>query len=253
VQTSNSDVKVASYNIHLAIGRDGSFQPFRIAEVIEQMGADTVALQEVSLGNPGFDMLQYLSKYCGMTGIAGPTLMTRGGRYGNGILTRRKITKTRLWNLSVHRCEPRGAIETWLDCNGRPLRVIATHFGLWPAERRRQARRLVTILESGEGVPTVLLGDVNEWFLWGRPLRLMRRHFGHTPAPATFPSGHPVVALDRIFVEPRNVLRRIAVHASGAARIASDHLPVTATLDLSIVCDSGALEQASRGRQRRAG
>jgi endonuclease/exonuclease/phosphatase family metal-dependent hydrolase len=253
MHNSHSEVKIASYNIHLAIGRDGSFQPFRIAEVIEQTGADTVALQEVSLGNPGFDMLQYLSKYCGMTGIAGPTLMTRGGRYGNGILTRRKVTNTRLWNLSVHRCEPRGAIEAWLDCNGRRLRVIATHLGLWPAERRRQARRLLSILESGDRVPTVLLGDVNEWFLWGRPLRLMRRHFGHTPAPATFPSLRPVVALDRIFVEPRNVLRGMAVHASASARVASDHLPITATLDLSGVCSSGEMEQDARGRQRRAG
>lgn len=252
MQASHSEVRVASYNVHLAIGRDGNFQPFRIAEVIEELDADTVALQEVSLGNPGFDMLQYLGKYCGMSAIAGPTLMTRRGRYGNGILTRRRITNTRLWNLSVHRCEPRGAIETLLDCNGRPLRIIATHLGLWPAERRRQARRLVSILESGERVPTVLLGDVNEWFLWGRPLRLMRRHFGHTPAPATFPSGRPVFALDRIFVEPRSGLRRIAVHASGAARQASDHLPIIATLDLSAAC-GGAPEQKSRSTARHAG
>jgi endonuclease/exonuclease/phosphatase family metal-dependent hydrolase len=81
----------------------------------------------------------------------------------------------------------------------------------------------------------------------------MRRHFGHTPAPATFPSLRPVVALDRIFVEPRNVLRGMAVHASASARVASDHLPITATLDLSGVCSSGEMEQDARGRQRRAG
>src|SRR5215210_3561879 len=82
------EIIVASYNIHLGIGRDGHFQPQRIAAVIQEMNADIVALQEVALGAPGFDMLEYLRQTCQMEGIAGPTLVTKRGDYGNAVLTR---------------------------------------------------------------------------------------------------------------------------------------------------------------------
>jgi endonuclease/exonuclease/phosphatase family metal-dependent hydrolase len=79
---------------------------------------------------------------------------------------------------------------------------------------------------------SVLLGDLNEWFLWGRPLRRLHRHFRATPSPATFPSRLPMLALDRIWTHPRTMLRGVAVHKSPLARMASDHLPLVATLDL---------------------
>jgi len=78
--------------------------------------------------------------------------------------------------------------------------------------------------------PVVLMGDLNEWFLWGRPLRWLRAHFGRAPAPATFPARRPVLALDRIWVEPRRLRTGLAVHSTTLARSASDHLPVRMTL-----------------------
>ena len=76
------------------------------------------------------------------------------------------------------------------------------------------------------------MGDINEWFLWGRPLRWMHKHFQQTPSPPTFPSGFPVFALDRMWVKPRTLLRSMKVHSTRLARVASDHLPLTAELDL---------------------
>jgi endonuclease/exonuclease/phosphatase family metal-dependent hydrolase len=73
---------------------------------------------------------------------------------------------------------------------------------------------------------------LNEWFLWGRPLRWLHAVFRDTPSPATFPSGRPVFALDRLWVRPRAMLGTLAVHRSATARIASDHLPLVATLRL---------------------
>ena len=225
------EIRLASYNIHLGIGRDGQFSPERIAAVIGEMDADVVALQEVSFGVPGFDMLHYLSSACGMTAIAGPTLVTSAGEYGNAILTNLAVVEVRRWDLSVARCEPRGAIDARVSHNGQALRIIATHLGLRPAERRRQIRQLLEIIETDRRHPTVLAGDVNEWFLWGRPLRWMHRHFQHTPAPATFPAGRPLFALDRIWVEPRRAMQQVVAHASTTARIASDHLPIVASID----------------------
>lgn len=226
-------LKVASYNIHLGIGSDGLFRPERIADVVSELDADVICLQEVARTHGGFDMLAYLSASTGYQGIAGPTLVTAGGDYGNAILTRVAPADVHRWDLSVPKYEPRGAISMLVNKGGRELRLIATHLGLRPGERRSQIRKLLALMQETGSMPTVLMGDVNEWFLWGRPLRWLHRHFKETPAPATFPARWPVFALDRIWVEPRKALRQVAVHASPTARIASDHLPIAATIDFS--------------------
>jgi endonuclease/exonuclease/phosphatase family metal-dependent hydrolase len=48
----------------------------------------------------------------------------------------------------------------------------------------------------------------------------------------SFPSRRPILPLDRIWIHPVNVLRRMFVHRSALAKSASDHLPVVADLDL---------------------
>lgn len=225
-------IRIASYNTHGGIGRDGHFVPKRIADVLKEMDADIIALQEVENRATGFDMLAYLKGETGFEAIAGPTLLRRGADYGNGLLTRFKVLSVQRINLCVDRCEPRGAIDVELDCGGTPMRVLATHLGLRPAERREQIRRLLRTLEHDRPLPTVLMGDINEWFLWGRPLRWLHRHFQETPSPPTFPSRLPVFALDRMWVKPRELLKNMEVHATPLARKASDHLPLKAELDL---------------------
>ena len=231
---------IASYNTHGGVGRDGHFVPKRIAEVLNEIDADVIALQEVESRRTGFDMLAYLKGETGFEAIAGPTLLRRGADYGNGLLTRFKVLSVQRLDLCVERCEPRGALDVELDCGGTPMRVLATHLGLLPAERREQIRRLLRALEGDRPLPTVLMGDINEWFLWGRPLRWMHRHFEETPSPPTFPSRFPIFALDRMWVKPRALLRGMSVHSTPLARVASDHLPLTAELNLA--CGGGASE-----------
>jgi len=228
----NSGIKVASYNTHGGIGRDGHFVPKRIADVLKEMNADIIALQEVENRATGFDMLEYLKGETGFEAIAGPTLLRRGADYGNGLLTRFKVLSVKRIDLCVPRCEPRGAIDVELDCGATPMRVLATHLGLRPSERRIQIQRLLGVLENDRPLPTLLMGDINEWFLWGRPLRWMHRHFHRTASPRTFPSGFPLFALDRVWVKPKGLLRSIEVHSTPLARKASDHLPLKAELNL---------------------
>ena len=225
-------VTVASYNIHIGIGRDGQFAPQRTASVLQELHADIIALQEVQLGSPGFNMFEYLRMGTGLRGVARPTLVHPiHGDYGNALLTRHRVKTVRTIDLAITGHEPRSALDVILDCDGAPLRVLATHLGLHPGERRAQVRRLLdTIDATAVDAPTVLAGDVNEWFLWGRPLRWLHEHFSATPAPRTFPAGRPMFALDRVWVRPRSYLREVRAHASELSRLASDHLPIVAQL-----------------------
>jgi endonuclease/exonuclease/phosphatase family metal-dependent hydrolase len=225
-------LRVVSYNIHLGIGRDGRFLPQRILQVLEELQADVVALQEVQLGAGGFDMLQYLAEGTGYHPVPGPTIHHPvNGAYGNALLTKHSTCSVRHIDLSYRACEPRAALDVELACNGRPLRVIATHLGLRMAERRAQIKHLLRAFEEDPVMPTVLLGDLNEWFLWGRPSRWLHAYFKPTPAPKTFPAGRPIFALDRIWMRPRKLLTRVRAHGTPLARVASDHLPLVGELD----------------------
>jgi endonuclease/exonuclease/phosphatase family metal-dependent hydrolase len=222
---------LATYNIHACIGADGQFGPQRTVQVLKELDTDIIALQEVEHHSVDeLDLLDYLAEETGMTALAGPTLLRQSRHYGNALLTRLPIVTARRVDLSLPRCEPRGALDVMLDWHGKRVRVIATHLGLRPGERRRQVRRLLSLLETGAADYSVLLGDLNEWLLWGRPLRWLHRQFAPTPHLPTFPARLPLFALDRIWARPRAALDRIVVHTSAAARLASDHLPLRAEL-----------------------
>jgi endonuclease/exonuclease/phosphatase family metal-dependent hydrolase len=132
--------------------------------------------------------------------------------------------------LSFGSREPRGALDADVDCHGHPLRVVATHLGLRLAERRDQIRRLLQVFDT-ERMPVILMGDINEWFVWGRSLRWLVSHFQAVPAPATFPSRLPLLPLDRIWIRPRHRLVHVEVHRTPLARVASDHLPLIAHIE----------------------
>jgi endonuclease/exonuclease/phosphatase family metal-dependent hydrolase len=221
-------VTIATYNIHSAVGNDRKFDPQRVAAVLHEMNADIVAMQEVPLGGGGWpDVLQILQQATGYHAVEGPTQCVKRKRFGNAVLSRYPIIATRSIDLSFGRCEPRGALDADIDCHGHPLRVVATHLGLRPAERREQIRTLLQAFGT-RSMPMILLGDINEWFMWGRPLRMLETHFEEVPAPSTFPARWPVFALDRIWISPRHRLVHVKVHDTPLAKMASDHLPLIA-------------------------
>jgi endonuclease/exonuclease/phosphatase family metal-dependent hydrolase len=225
-------LRLATYNIHRGIGRDGRFSEQRILEVLRELDADVYCLQEVESRASGIDLLAWLAQDLGYHAVFSKTLQRADGHYGNGLLARCPIAGVQHMDITWQRREPRGAIVADLDCHGERLRVVATHLGLRPAERRHQVEQLLPLFSERPGERAVLAGDVNEWFLWGRPLRHLHRHFAETPAPRTFPAWRPLLSLDRIWANPASLLRSIDVHDTPAARLASDHLPLLATLDL---------------------
>jgi endonuclease/exonuclease/phosphatase family metal-dependent hydrolase len=223
-------LRIASYNIHCGVGIDGRFSENRILDVLREIDADVIALQEVESRASGIDMLAWLSRETGYHAIAGSTLVTADGSYGNGLLARCSVTRTRLLDLSFRRREPRGAISADLHCDGEGIRIVATHLGLRPAERREQVDQLLKLFRESPDDRAALMGDLNEWFLWGRPLRKLHSYFRETPALSTFPAMLPVFALDRMWTHPGQILADLRVHDTRTARRASDHLPLVGEL-----------------------
>lgn len=230
-------LRIGSYNVHRCVGVDGRCDPARVARVIREIDCDPLGLQEVDNSpgpSPASLQLDFLARSTGMTAIAGLRIVRHMGHYGNALLTRRRVLAVQRHDLSFSWREPRGALEVELDIEGVTTRVIVTHLGLTPGERRHQMRRVLSIVAQGPpGLPVFLLGDLNEWLPLGRPIRWLHACFGRPPAVRSFPAIAPFLALDRIWVRPRNALLTVRAHRSAAARLASDHLPVTAELQLA--------------------
>jgi endonuclease/exonuclease/phosphatase family metal-dependent hydrolase len=223
--------RAVSYNIHRCVGLDGRQDTGRVAEVIRELGADIVGLQEVD-SKPGedsrFEQMRKLAKASDFHVIPGVTILRDDEEYGNVLLTSRRVREIRRLDLSLPGREPRGAIDVDLDVAGVPIRVIVTHLGLRPWERRVQVRKLLDVLMVKPDRITIVMGDINEWLPGSRPLRWLHRRLGRCPAPRTFPASFPLFALDRIWIWPIRALRSIRAHDSPVARIASDHLPLAA-------------------------
>lgn len=234
----DGQLTLATYNVHGCVGRGGRFDPGRIEAVLQELDADVIALQELRWNpNAALDQLRDFGERLGYDTAAGPTLLRGDGQYGNALLSRLPIQAVQLVDISQPGREPRGAIDVQLEVPGASaqdatLRVIATHLGLSPAERRSQIELLLDRLGQPGEDRVVLMGDLNEWFAWGRPLRRLHRHFGATDGTPTWPAIKPVFALDRIWVHPRSCLQQVAPHRSALARQASDHLPLRAVLKL---------------------
>ena len=230
---SAATLKVATWNIHGGVGTDGRYSSARIVDVLRELDADIVALQEVASQQAHEDFLAEIERETGYHVAAGPLRQRVGSDFGNAVLSRYAFTSIARLDLAVRDYEPRGALDVCVHVRAQMLRVIATHLGLRPGERREQVRRLIGAIERDVPHPTVLMGDVNEWYLWGRPLRWLHTHFREEPAaPRTFPSWRPMFALDRIWVSPAGRLRALGRHTSPLARVASDHLPVKAEIDV---------------------
>lgn len=227
-----SRLRIATYNLHSGIGLDRRFRPQRILDVIAELAADIIVMQEVLSPVFGFDVHEHLRAETGFHFATMTTVQLAGGTFGNAVLSRWPILDRVDHLLTVGEYEPRGALELIVDRGRSKLRVIATHLGLRGRERSEQLARLLAIVKSTAEIPTVLAGDFNVTRARARSLRAYAEHFGKADALATFPAIAPVLPLDRIFAVSGASIVDVKVHRSRRARIASDHLPLVATVEL---------------------
>lgn len=230
------DLRVASYNIHKAVGRDGRFDPDRIVEVICQLDADVVALQEADQRfgrKAGLLDLGLLYHRTGLVPVPVKSAPQGHGWHGNVVLVRGGIVAATR-QIVLPSVEPRGALIVDLTLNGVPIRIVAAHLGLIRRSRSLQVEALVAASKPADGRPIFLMGDLNEWRIGKKSsLHGLAPNFGplHAAIPS-FPARYPLWALDRIMAYPAEAIEHVELHDTPLARIASDHLPIKATVNL---------------------
>jgi endonuclease/exonuclease/phosphatase family metal-dependent hydrolase len=225
----------ASYNIHKAVGLDGRRDPERIVAVLRELHADVIALQECDRRFGERESVLPKALLDETPWHAAPVARrTRSlGWHGNALLVRKDIVIELAEPVPLPTLEPRGAIRADLLVEGRRLRVLGAHLDLSGLRRREQIRAMLRHCERCElTCPTVLMGDFNQW---GRSRGALRELVAPWQTLATgnsFPSRRPIAPLDRIVHSGGWAFHAAAVHHSALAAVASDHLPIRATLEM---------------------
>ncbi|HSW42479.1 MAG TPA: endonuclease/exonuclease/phosphatase family protein, partial [Patescibacteria group bacterium] len=232
-----AELVVLSYNIHHGFDTFGVPGPEAIARVIERIGADIVGLQEVGRGwnvNSGVDLMAWLRwRLPQYHAVYGPM---NGDLWGNAILSKYPIAA---WGW-VHypiRLSPFERGLTWAEIptvRGNVL-VVTTHFSAHPGhepDRLGQAGDLLAFWD--ERPRSIIVGDIN-----ARPYEDPVRRLidaGLVDVPAAHGLGETFTArshrlserIDYIFTSPDiGSISAVVPHT-----LASDHLPVVATVRL---------------------
>ena len=264
------DFSIMTYNVHACVGMDGMLSPRRIARVIAQSGADIIALQEIDVDRSRTrygDQAHEIARYLEMEYEFHPAWQLEEEKYGDAILSRFPMRLIKAGSLPSARpkSEPRGAI--WVEVelpNGQQIQVINTHLSIYPAERLLQTKALFIegwVDQAWNQGPLLLLGDFNARRSSAAYQLLSRRLEDVEVSPylstcPTWPSGSPVVQIDHIFTSAEDFLRQdVRVVSSSQAALASDHLPLMATLALTKGAQpySAATERKSTLGQARSG
>jgi len=228
-------ILVASYNIRKGIGTDRRRDPTRVMEVLRELDADVIALQEADrrFGARQSALPHELIDHSAWSAVPFGVRPGGIGWHGNAILVRRSADILDACVLELPALEPRGAVMAEVRVGGTELRVIGMHLDLSGLWRRRQVRSLLTQLRTRHRkLPTVLMGDLNEWSVHGGCLREFVHDLRIAPTGRSYHSRRPIAALDRIIHSPDLSVIASGVHHSERASRASDHLPVWARVSL---------------------
>jgi endonuclease/exonuclease/phosphatase family metal-dependent hydrolase len=230
------ELTFASYNIHKAVGTDRKRDPDRILSILREIDADIVALQEADrrFGRRMSVLpLEAIHEHTPYTPVALSMKPDSLGWHGNALLVRRSFEVIEAAPVPLPVLEPRGAIRADVMAEGQRIRVIGMHLDLSGLRRRHQIRSVVEHCgECAGNVPTVLMGDLNEWSRRGGCFREFGDGWRVLASGASFPSRMPVANLDRIIISSEWELRATKVHRTALSAKGSDHLPVSASLML---------------------
>ena len=234
----NRTIKIASYNIRKAVGLDWKRTPGRIHDVLAELNADIVILQEAD------------RRFGSRAGVLSPDILAdeldykfvdvakrplSHGWHGNAILYRCPLQPISATTVEIPCLEPRGAVSAVFDLqHGQRLQVIGTHLSLFRSVRKKQIRAIIDHAKTdASDLPTVIGGDFNERHSKTLEDILPPNYRLVTPG-LSFHAARPMLNFDRFLIKGAELsVKNASVHTSDNSRIASDHLPVVMDINIS--------------------
>lgn len=227
-------MRVASYNIRKAIGTDRLRRPERILAVLAEIDADIVAVQEADRRVGRRTAALSSSLLAERSPYVEANVAVRAdsiGWHGNALLVRRGLHIAGVRRIALPTLEPRGTVAAEVSVGGKMVRIVGMHLDLSGLRRRQQAHAILHALAALPPLPTVMMGDTNEWRAHGGCLHDFAHRFAIVPTGPSYHSRRPIARLDRIMVEGMAVIA-CGTHRSLTATRASDHLPIWADVAL---------------------
>ena len=227
-------IKAVNYNIRYGQGMDGKINLAKTAEVLASMDADFISLQEVDVQRPrsfSIDQADELARQLDMDYVFGAAINYETGAYGNVILSRFPVISST--NHQLPAPDPKRAmLEVEVEVRGQILRLFNIHMELDRKLRLSQIQDFIVPLILSANTAALLCGDLNEGpeeagirYLSNYLQDSFRVNSGSLIN--TFPSDHPLERMDYIFFNQACA----AVDYKIIPSLASDHLPVIASID----------------------
>ena len=246
-------LRVATYNIHKGLSQfNRRVMIHEVRDQLRVLDADIVFLQEVQGAHskhaarfgawPAQPQYEFLADSVWSEFAYGRNAVYDHGHHGNAILSRYPILRTANADVSTHAFERRGLLHCEIRFPESPLNLhcICVHLALNERGRRHQIGALIKRVkrEVPADAPLIVAGDFNDWRNFASErvaqelgmIEVFRDHHGRSAR--SFPSGFPVLQLDRIYVRGFAVQRAEVHHGSPWSRI-SDHAALSVALCLA--------------------
>ena len=237
---SKKTLRVMTFNIHVGVGMDKKLDLQRIADVIIRERPDLVGLQEVDRGvrrTEGMDEIAELAKMTRMDYAFGHNLDYQEGQYGVAVLSKSLIQKIDHRKYENRReAERRGMLRVEVEIGGRTISFATTHLDYQREDGRLfESEQLLRSLAEIKH-PLIVVGDFNDEPA-GPTHKLMLTKFADAWIVSrakgdgfSYPADKPPKRIDYILYRPSDGVRAKKVWV--VKTLASDHLPVTAELEV---------------------
>ncbi len=216
---------------------DGRTLPQRTVDVLADLNADVIALQEVIGAGPNDSgHAEEIGAALGMGWVMASVRHLRNHQFGNVVLSRFPIRQHVQYDLSWRTCEPRCCQRADILIDDKALHLFNVHLGTAYRERKDQAERLAAIVHDGRiSPPKILLGDFNEWSGGLATAALTSKLEAidlsvHLRRKRTYPGLLPLLHLDHIYYEGEVEIAGVEIPRNRKSLMASDHLPFLAEL-----------------------
>ena len=226
-QKEENSLRIVSYNVRNCRGLDEKVDYDRVADVLNRMIPDLVAVQELdsmSTRYPGKYVLEELARRTLMHATYAPAIDFQGGKYGIGMLSKEKPINSKVIPLPG-REEKRTLqiveFEKYYMCN--------THLSLTEEDAKNSVAIIFDAIKDLRK-PVFLAGDMNSTYDSATQVMLRERlAVLNNHKQNTFPANEPKECID--FIYGRNdstysVLARGVINEP----VASDHIPLYADI-----------------------